>query len=259
MEKRTRKKVFLLILSNLIPSHKSLITYKENLLPDFPSFRLLVSCCNVHGALYSIENENGTLKIHKVLDEDCRGMARYKDHLILATHSSGILKLNSLYQVESKNGVVKNDYHGVAIYGEKAYIAETSQNVIGIYELAGLKRIGEIRFPPIGQDVNHINDVFISGNRLFVSMFSMKGDWRNQPVKSGAIWEYSLTDHKPVKVHHRLLSQPHSVLHVQNQLFYCNSAKFEVRKGHQIFFRGLGYTRGLAIFGDLVFIGQSES
>ncbi|MFJ7308017.1 hypothetical protein [Peribacillus frigoritolerans] len=55
-----------------------------------------------------------------------------------------------------------------------------------------------------------------------------------------------------VKICHDKLIQPHSVLHYDdNKMFYCVSGEFLVKC--------LGYTHGLAVRKQTMFVGQSES
>jgi muramidase (phage lysozyme) len=55
-----------------------------------------------------------------------------------------------------------------------------------------IQRVGEIPFSHKHFDVNHINDLFIHNNRMFISMFSHTIPWRETDQNSGVILEYSL-------------------------------------------------------------------
>ncbi|MCR8867915.1 TIGR03032 family protein [Peribacillus frigoritolerans] len=126
-----------------------------------------------------------------------------------------------------------------------------------------LERIDEIRFSPENDDVCHVNDLYIANDKLYVSMFSYPPrknslSFANKTYQ-GVILEYSLQERKVVKICHDKLLQPHSVLHYDNKMFYCVSGEFLVKRNEEDIFKCLGYTRGLAVRNQTLFVGQSES
>ncbi len=63
-----------------------------------------------------------------------------------------------------------------------------------------------------------------------------------------------------VKICHDKLLQPHSVLHYDdNKMFYYVSCEFLVKRNEEEIFKCLGYTRGLTVRNQTMFVGQSES
>ncbi|PAK40935.1 hypothetical protein [Peribacillus simplex] len=63
-----------------------------------------------------------------------------------------------------------------------------------------------------------------------------------------------------VKICHDKLLQPHSVHHYDdNKMFYCVSGEFLVKRNEEEIFKCLGYTRGLTVRNQTMFVGQSES
>jgi len=220
--------------------------------------QLLLSCCNQNGGLYLLDFKDKQYDLIKILDVECRGIVKYGKYFLVVSNSEGIFilddKLKIIKQKTSHKGL---DYHGAAIKNDMAFIVETGTNSIGVYDLRkDLLKIDEIRFSPNKiTDVCHVNDLFIVDDSLFVSMFS----YPNHSADGGVIIEYSLKDRKIINFIYEKLSQPHSVLFHNNHLYYCNSVKFTVHQNDKEIFKSLGYTRGLAIHKQTMFIGQSES
>lgn len=224
---------------------------------------LLISCCNQNGGLYLIEFANNKAWLSKILSGDCRGLARYKDKYILNTTDQGILLLDRYFN-KVKQKVIYNrlDFHGLAVHDDKAYIIETRKNRIGIYDLAGLKRIGQLQFSAGSSDIFHLNDLFITGDKLYISMFSYTDPWRNlanNALSAGVILKCSLEKRMVIGPLYKNLSHPHSILIRDGQFFYCNSAGFEVKRNNRVIFKTAGYARGLAIKHEFIFVGRSNN
>lgn len=219
-------------------------------------FNALISCCNQNGGLYHLKRQKGMNALQIILDIECRGIARYGKGFVVASNEEGIIFLDESLNVVNFSHAGKGlDLHGIAISGDFAYLAETKLNCIGIYDLSnGLNRVDEICFSSNrATDICHINDIFIEGNSLFVSMFHLPGQFN----VGGGVVEYSLKKKKVKNVLYEGISQPHSVMLYKNDLYFCNSEEFSVRKENNILFKCLGYTRGLAVQNETVLIGQS--
>lgn len=192
----------------------------------------------------------------KLLTNNCRGIAPYKEHFVLATYDElNLLDANGRVRLRTEGASI--DYHGVFIHRNQAYVVETGTNTIGIYDPLKLNREGEIRFFGENRDVLHMNDLWIKGNRLFVSMFSLEGEWRSLEMPSGVVIEYCLEKGIITHIHDQQLNKPHTVMLRGDGLYYCNSLDFEVKKDKEVIFRCAGFTRGLEKCGDVLFIGQS--
>ncbi|MCL6444263.1 MAG: TIGR03032 family protein [Alicyclobacillus sp.] len=225
---------------------------------------LIITCCNRLAGLYVIDihcsQQHIDLEVRKVLEEDCRGICKTDSGYALATNSSGLLVLNNDLQIVNRYTPERHmDYHGVAARGQMTYAVETAINSIGIYDLNSLSRVGAIRFSDEDSDVNHVNDIYVDRDALYVSMFSCQGSWRSAPVDSGVIVEYSLQTSKVTKVLYSGLKQPHSVTMFNNSIYYCDSGRLLVKQDDKPIFQSMGWTRGLAMVDSLVFIGQSHS
>lgn len=225
--------------------------------------KLLISCCNQNSGLYLLEFEPRKNRLNKVLEANCRGIVRYKEKYILTTIDKGILILDAdLNIIKQKEITDILDLHGIALYNDRAYIVETKRNAIGIYDLISLERIDEINFSTENNDIYHINDLFIIEDKIYVSMFSFTRHWRELPDNAsgaGIILEYSLEKKEIIKPVLENLTHPHSILVYDGQLFYCNSAKYEVKRNNEVIFNTDDYSRGLAIHNEFIFVGQSDN
>ncbi|MEF3312886.1 DUF4915 domain-containing protein [Paenibacillus sp. GYB004] len=239
---------------------------------DFHSLdsKLLVSCPVSgpdEGGLFLLDFKQNSLK--KLYTGGCMGMAWVKDRLIVATNQNQLLCLNSRYQITARQDCGQMDLHGVIKYNDDiVLVVETENNAIGCYEAAALKRIGEIRLNPATRDVHHLNDIWLDSGLLYASMFSPYGKWHKQPMNvSGAIIVVNLGTFNPYvplalnPANHvvvKNLYMPHSVLTYKNKLSYCNSMAFQTVIGGTQTVQLAGFTRGLAVTDELVFIGQSR-
>ena len=227
---------------------------------SFDDCTILVTSCNYGGGLYRITFSEKSYKTDRILFEDCRGIARYNDGFVLASELNGIIILDSnLYEIKKHHPGENLDFHGVAVYDGKAYVVESSRNTVGVYSLPDLTRIAEIRVSADDTDTKHVNDIFIIDGSMYLTMFCRLGDWRKRKAHVGVLMEYSLVDDQQPQAHFHRLKQPHSVVVDNGRIWYCNSMAFEVRENDRTVFSGLGYTRGLAVKNDILYIGQSQS
>ncbi|UED73402.1 DUF4915 domain-containing protein [Brevibacillus sp. DP1.3A] len=218
--------------------------------------KLLITCSNVNGGLYVLDVKEENYQLTKLLTNNCRGIARWGEHFVMATYDEiNLVDANGRILLRSQRTPL--DYHGVFVHNKKAYIVETRTNSIGIFNPLTLTREDEIRFSQENRDIHHINDLWIHGNRLFLSMFSLETEWRSTEGPSGVVLEYCLDKGQITHIHNQKLSKPHTVILGEDGLYYCNSLEFEVKKDKEAIFRCNGFTRGMEISGDVLFIGQS--
>jgi hypothetical protein len=219
--------------------------------------KLLVSCCNKDGGLYSIEYIQGHYQWAKVHDGNFRGIDKYGDQYLVASGKSLLLLDARLREISNKS-FTGTDFHGVVVRDSLGYVVDTKRNAVRIFRLPELIEENQIRFATQNRDVIHLNDLSISDDRLFVSMFSRRPLWKEMR-KAGCIVEYSLSSNKIKKILYDRLEQPHSIKFHNGRLYYCNSMKGEVRKGNEILFRGPLYTRGLNLCDRYMTVGHSMS
>ncbi|MFX3632157.1 MAG: DUF4915 domain-containing protein [Candidatus Pristimantibacillus sp.] len=223
--------------------------------------KLLVSCPKdptSPGGLFVVDF--AMKNISKILEADCRGIARCSNGFYIATNSNGILKLDDDLNIIQTYDVPALDLHGMKLRDNNLlYVVETSHNAIGIYQTDPFERIDEIKISPYSDDQNHINDIWLSNSSIYVSMFSLNGGWKdNKGSFDGVIAEYHLQTKELIKVHIENLQLPHSVTIIDNEILFCESLQLSLNKEHDTLATLGGYTRGLDFDGWNFYIGQSE-
>lgn len=232
--------------------------------------RLLVSCPASgpdEGGLFLLDFKHNSLR--KLYTGSCMGMVWLSDRLFITTDDNQIITMNHHFQLLTKTKHPKLDFHGIAKLNEHILlIVETAVNAIGCYEADTGKRLGEIRFNLADRDIHHINDIWLEGSTLYVSMFSPFDKWYLDPTsKTGGIVAVDLTGFDPCKildvnpVNHVVvegLFMPHTVMVHKHELIYCDSMAFRTIIGRHNLIQLSGFTRGLAITKDAIFIGQSR-
>lgn len=240
--------------------------------PDFQYLdrRLLVSCPDSgpdEGGLFLLDFRHNSLE--KLYTGGCVGMAWVHDRLIVATSDNQIVAMDKRFHIVSRSEHRKLDFHGVAKWNDKVVlVVETAINAIGCYEIDTFARIGEIRFNSVDKDIHHINDIWLEGHTLYVSMFSPHDKWYLNPLqKTGGIVAVDLSGYTPDRqldvnpANHVVvegLHMPHTVMVHNGQLAYCDSMSFNAVAGNRTIIQLAGFTRGLAITEDTIFIGQSR-
>lgn len=240
-------------------TRKSPLINSTCLLPQGQT-KLLVSCCNVNGGLYVIAFSESRFSYKKIIDGDCRGLARYGDGFVVPTNTYGILLLDHAFKIISQYKPDSfKDYHGVAVEGDYAYIVETSINTIGKFKLPELERVGEYVLDPRMEDICHVNDIFIDENKVYLSMFSYDKKWRDCSIDSGVVVKADLDDFSNMEILFSGLKKPHSIRPVNGIISICNSSNFEVLENDKRIFKSSGYLRGIEKIDNTYFFGQSES
>ncbi|WP_337103802.1 DUF4915 domain-containing protein [Paenibacillus sp. YIM B09110] len=199
--------------------------------------------------------------ISKLASADCRGIARDDQYYYVATNSHGILKFDHELNKVGVYNSSELDYHGMAIAPDGLiYVVETARNTIAIHESTSFRKVDEIVINKNqNMDINHINDLSIVGNRLFLSMFSMDNNWgESREYSKGVIAEYDLITNEFVKTHVENLLMPHSVKIIEDEVFYCNSLGLSLNNGNHTIARLGGFTRGLTYDSWNYYVGQSE-
>ncbi|QGH36750.1 DUF4915 domain-containing protein [Gracilibacillus salitolerans] len=240
--------------------------------PDFEHIntRLLITCPSSgsdQGGLFLLDFENNTFE--KLYTGSCSGMTIVNDRLFIASDDNELITMDQKFRVIQKKQYSKLDFHDISKFDDHVVlVVETATNTIGCYNTETLTRSGEIRFSAEDKDIHHINDIWLDGHTLYVSMFSPYGKWYMNPMhKNGGIVAIDLTDFHPNQQLHinpenhvvvKDLYMPHTVMMHQNELAYCDSMSFRVIAGNTKPIQLSGFTRGLAITENTIFIGQSR-
>ncbi|MGG1553514.1 DUF4915 domain-containing protein [Paenibacillus ferrarius] len=201
----------------------------------------------------------GNKIISKLLTANCRGIVPYREYYYLATEKK-ILKLDSQFKIVEEHLVPHSDLHGIRLYNNSLlYIAETSNNSVGVYQLEPFQRINEIKVSPYNFDFNHINDLWIQDDSLYVSMFSLDVEWKKlEDTYDGIIIKYNIYDVTEFEIIRKGLKFPHTVKVIEDNLHFCDSLNLNLVRNNETLAQFNGFTRGLAFDGFNYYIGQSS-
>ncbi len=229
---------------------------------DQPECTLLVSCIGDHGGIYRINAL--TKQAEQVFQGDVRGLSVGRDSIVAVLEHEGLVRLDFDFKVMQRHPPMpKLDFHGIAHNpnDDLYYVAETEFDRIGIYDGGTLERTGEFVLAPEagrGVDSHHVNDVCFHDGELYVSMFSYNGVWRNEVWNDGVIVALDPGSGRIKRTLLTGLEQPHSIHFDGQHLWFCNSLNYAVHRGAAVMCSFSGYTRGLAQFGNFLFVGQSK-
>jgi hypothetical protein len=225
-----------------------------------PERELLVSCCGTGGGVYHINLRNN--KITKLLSGDFRGICD-TPHGYCVVNEASIFFMNNEFSVYREERLHDSDRdldpHGIVYDDGHYYIIETATNTITVYNENSLAIENRISFSKTDEDLNHVNDLFVDGESIYISMLSMKGLTKNlwTDRQDGAIVELDKATLEPKRIWRENLNFPHSVKMYNGDLYYCESLNFNMMRNDEEVVSFGGFTRGIEYDGQLLYIGQS--
>lgn len=152
------------------------------------------------------------------------------------------------------------DIHDVLLEGQFHYVVKTDDNEVVKLDERGQER--QRWTLPGERDSWHVNCMTRWGSRLVFSAFGdlrLHKEYKQKSHESGFVQDLD-TGEKLITG----LSQPHSLLAAGDKLLLANSENFEIREyddsGHLLRSKKFdGYTRGMLLHGDVLYVGLSRS
>ncbi|MDC0563905.1 hypothetical protein OAP51_03805 [Alphaproteobacteria bacterium] len=216
------------------------------------------------GGLYRLNTKSE--EITKIYNGKCRGIVNVDDILYVIDMQKGIVVLNNNFDEIDIISVVEGaEPHGLAYNSStnQLFVGQPGRDSIGVYSCEKKCIVREIflskKWSSNKKDNHHINDLLIKNNSLFVSVFSISGNWSND-VYDGGIVEINLLDKEPdiVPVANNVW-MPHSLLDWKGGLVFVESMLSLLTSiGWGNLGKFNGFLRGLAARDDNVIIGVSE-
>ena len=160
--------------------------------------------------------------------------------------------LSKNLQLEKKIRLKITSLCGLAHYNGDFYISSPAVDKVYVYD-KNFDLKNEIALPNPGQ--HHINDIHVQDGFLYMSCFSISGNWK-RGIFDGGIISHDLNSGNrtyPVKD----LWLPHSIDFMDNSLVYLDTMRGVLWKDNQQLGRFQGFMRGLAYDGRFYYIGQS--
>jgi len=224
---------------------------------------------NIQDPLFiSAPNEGGVLYAHRhllmpMLLEDATGLSPMEDGLLWCVQAADSASLREVRHGQFKAiPVAPNplDLHDVLVDATGTYVVFTETNQVA--RLDDAFRIQESWSFGEEPDCSHVNCIAMHNGRLIASMFGPftgHRGYKGETRRAGRV-----VDVRSGEILIEGLSQPHSLVVVEDQLWLCSSEDRAVhiydrnyRLERQLLLPG--YTRGLAVGRDAVYVGISRS
>lgn len=219
---------------------------------------------NFGGGLYKIElnKENWTTK--KIYSGNCYGLIKHDNFYYVVDTDIGIIKFNEKFNIIKKFKLEKGlRAHGLSYckISKKFALASSYKDKIVIFN-DKWKKIKELKISSkYNEDKtaqHHCNDCELINNNVYVSMFSITGNWKKDSY-DGGILEINIFNKKKQCIIHNLW-MPHNVKYFNGTIHVLDSLKgnllynnFNIQGTFPAFTRGLDYKDGL------FYIGQSRN
>jgi hypothetical protein len=217
------------------------------------------------GGIYELELDGDIWEYKKVYSGICYGLMRYGENFITVDDKLGIIEFDSEFNIiRSKSLKEGTRGHGIAFSDvtQCFYIASSDLDRVLIFD-KNFDEINSVSFSnkceTEGEHCHHCNDVCVVGHSLYVSMFSLTGNWKRD-IFDGVVLEIDIDT---LKIRGPVISNlwmPHNISFFDGCLVVLESLKGHLRKHNaQVIGEFPGFTRGLAFDGIHFCIGQSRN
>tara|TARA_Y100000816_G_C26097144_1_gene580827 strand:- start:79 stop:1296 length:1218 start_codon:yes stop_codon:yes gene_type:complete len=218
------------------------------------------------GGLYKLNIDKYKWDYEKIYNGCCYGIKVLKDEVNVIDDNYGVIVFDKkTLKIKKKIKLPKNIRpHGIEYSPElkRFYICCTQIDKILEFnnKFKLIKKISiSDKFKYTGSKQHHINDCYIQNNYIYISMFSISGNY-NSEVYDGGILEINLKNNKQRSVLCNNLWMPHNVCSFNESIHVLNSLKGELLAYNLMKIGEFpAFTRGLEFENGLYFIGQSRN
>jgi hypothetical protein len=215
------------------------------------------------GGLYKVNLK--PFEIEKVYTGKARGISKYNNRYYVIDILRGVVVLDKNYKEIDIIKLEKNsEPHGIFVdeASKLIYIGTPGRDSVSVYSISTKEKINEYfvsnKWSINKKDNHHVNDPFIYGNSLYISMFSFSGNWMNE-VYDGGILEIDLKSGKILGPVFSDKWMPHSITRINGKLTFLNSMLGELyHASYGMICKTNGFARGLAHDGRYFYIGTTE-
>ena len=153
--------------------------------------------------------------------------------------------------------------HGICVDKKRdwLFIGQPGRDSVSAYEISTGKLVNEFfissKWSKNKKDNHHVNDPFVYGDSLFISMFSFSGNWLSE-VYDG-VDEIDLETNEIIGQVITNKWMPHSIMRVNGKLTVLNSMEGELWSGsYDLVGKTHGFARGLDWDRKYYYIGITE-
>jgi hypothetical protein len=217
------------------------------------------------GGIYELTVEGDEWQHKKVISGNCYGMIKHNENFISVDTERGIFEFDTNYNIIRSKQLPE----GIRAHGVDYSVEHDKFFVVGSY-LDGVlvldhnfNVIDEIRISykreRTGKPHHHCNDCLVVEDSLYVSMFSVTGNWKKD-LYDGAILEYDIVTKELVGPAIQNLWMPHNIKFIDGSLHVLDSLPGQLKTNNATVIGEFpAFTRGLAHDGVYYFIGQSRN
>ena len=220
---------------------------------------------NYGGGIYEMFVKGDKWKHKKVISGNCYGLIKYGNNFISVDTERGIFEFDQHYNIIRQgnlpsgiraHGVDYSEKHEkffvVGSYLDGVIILDKEFNIIDQINVSHKRE-------RTGKPDHHCNDCLVVEDSLYVSMFSMTGNWKRD-VFDGAILEYDILTKELIGPVIQNLWMPHNIKFIEGSLHVLDSLPGQLKTNNaKVIGEFPAFTRGLAHDGVYYFIGQSRN
>ena len=220
---------------------------------------------NYGGGIYEMYVNGDKWKHKKVISGNCYGLIKYGNNFISVDTERGIFEFDQHYNIIRQgnlpsgiraHGVDYSEKHEkffvVGSYLDGVIILDKEFNILDQINVSHKRE-------RTGKPDHHCNDCLVVEDSLYVSMFSMTGNWKRD-VFDGAILEYDIITKELVGPVIQNLWMPHNIKFIEGSLHVLDSLPGQLKTNNaKVIGEFPAFTRGLAHDGVYYFIGQSRN
>lgn len=216
------------------------------------------------GGIYALDVDGG-YEHRKVYSGNCHGILRFGEGYVAVDDNVGLIELDRSFRIKrSAELPARTRGHGIA-FSERTgcfYVVSTYSDRVIVFDKDFKQKAAypvSGKFDKEGSASHHCNDVCVVGDSIYVSMFSMTGNWKRD-VFDGAVLEL---DADTGAIRGPVISDlwmPHNISFIEGSLVVLDSLRGELRRNNaQPVGRFPGFSRGLAYDGSYYYVGQSRN
>ena len=217
------------------------------------------------GGVYKLIVEADIWKYEKKFSGHTYGILEKNDHLIMTDANEGILVFDKTLKLIERFALPSGlRAHGID-FSEKhdVYVIASSEQDAVIFLDSKFNVIDKVNFSykkaQSKKAEHHCNDLHIVGDSIYVSMFSVTGNYKKE-VYDGGILEIDIPSREIKHTLSNNLSMPHNIKFYDDSMHVLNSLKGELLYDN-FSLKGEfpAFTRGLDYDGLYYYIGQSRN
>ena len=214
------------------------------------------------GGIYQIIETDDLIETKKIFNGNTHGFILREEELVFTCQGRGIV-FTDLDGNEIRNISLPDQLrpHGLFLDQSSIFVACSSADCVLRLDYSGKicdRFHFSNKFESSRSPQHHCNDIYVADGCVYVSMFSVSGNWKKGVFDGGIVEIDILTGKKNVLCSH--LKMPHNVTQSGGSLYVLNSYEGELL-GYDFNSIGslCGFARGLQFKNDFAIIGESRN